>query len=240
HHLVLVLADVALSAVGHELVSALLDVNGAEPVGVEPVLEPVDVPIGGDLAGSSVYVRKVGIDPFGGRLRLADDDGPESADGRDQCERKDQVHERDCKAAGNAKRPDQAHERIQEQRDQQRDEEEEDDVTHGARDHPEKEQQHRQADELDPARNDGLRRGRGHSSDRSAEVVQLRPPSWDWSWAEDGALALDLYEVWEERPVQSRFPVSQIRPRTRWTDPGPSVTVPRMPAPSDRAVAVRR
>jgi hypothetical protein len=46
-------------------------------------------------------------------------------------------------------------------------------------------------------------------SDRTAVVVPLRPPAWDWNWLEDGNLALDR------------------------------VTVPRMPAPSRQLRAVR-
>jgi hypothetical protein len=63
---------------------------------------------------------------------------------------------------------------------------------------------------------------------------------WDWSWAEDGALALDRHELWEEPSVQSRFQVSQNQRRARLRDGGSSVTVPRMPASSDRGAVVRR
>src|SRR5439155_25008911 len=44
-----------------------------------------------------------------------------------------------------------------------------------------------------------LRRPSGHRSDRTAEVVQLRPPRWDWDWMEDGNLALDRHELREDR-----------------------------------------
>jgi hypothetical protein len=47
-------------------------------------------------------------------------------------------------------------------------------------------------------------------SDRTAEVIRLRPPAWNWDWAEDGNLALDR------------------------------VTVPRMPGPSRPVPAARR
>ena len=51
----------------------------------------------------------------------------------------------------------------------------------------------------------------------------IRPPAWDWNWAEDGNLALNPHEVWAETPAPLR-----------------GVTVPRMPAPSRQATAARR
>src|SRR5205807_9817504 len=93
--LVRVLADVVRADVANEIVTALLDVDGVETVRVEPVLEAIDVPVGVDLAGSSVHVRKVGIHPFRGRLRLVDDDGPERPDGGDHPNREHEVPERD-------------------------------------------------------------------------------------------------------------------------------------------------
>src|SRR5439155_7235842 len=144
-------------------------------------------------------------------------------DGGDQCDREDEVHERDCKAAGDAGPLDDADDRVQQQRDQQRDEEEEDDVTHRARHDPEKQQQKGQPDQLDPARDLDLRRPGGHASDRTAEVTRLRPPAWDWDWVEDGNLALARYEHREELPFPAR--VDTVRP---------------MPAPSRQAPAARR
>jgi hypothetical protein len=55
-------------------------------------------------------------------------------------------------------------------------------------------------------------------------VVALRPPSWDWSIWEDGALALEPDDLWEETP-------------SRWKRPGESATVPRMASPRPRSVA---
>ena len=75
--------------------TAGLDVDSTETVVVEPALQAVDVPVGIHLAGLSVHVRKVGIHPFRGRFRLADDDGPERPDDGDNRDRKDEVHERD-------------------------------------------------------------------------------------------------------------------------------------------------
>ena len=172
-HLVRVLADVVLADVAHEPVAAIGDLDSAETMSVEPVLERGDVAVGVDLAGSSVHVRKVGIHPFCGCFRLVDDDGPERSDGGDQCHRKHEVHERDCEAARHADPLDRPDDRVQEQGDQQRDEEQEDDVTDRARHHPEEEQYDRQAHQLDPARNLDLRRAGGHTGDRTAEVVPL-------------------------------------------------------------------
>jgi hypothetical protein len=76
--------------------------------------------------------------------------------------------------------------------------------------------------------------------DRTAEVVPLRPPEWDWNWAEDGNLALDRHEVWEETLVDRRIRLSQTRPPLRLKDGSRFVTVPRMPAPSRRPSAPSR
>jgi hypothetical protein len=68
-------------------------------------------------------------------------------------------------------------------------------------------------------------------SDRTAEVIRLRPPAWDWNWLEDGNLALDRHETWDEEAQSRHGRRLQDRPRF--------VTVPRMPAPSSQAVAAR-
>src|SRR4029079_15300770 len=115
--------------------------------------------------------------------------------------------------------------------------EQEDHVTDRPGDHPEEEQYDRQSHELDPAWDDDLRRPGGHADDRTAEVVHLRPPSWDWHWAEDGNLALDRHELWEEPLEDPRIPLSQTRPPLRLKDGAGFVTVPRMPAPSRRVPA---
>src|SRR5215211_2465437 len=54
--LVRVLADVLRADVAYQVMPALLDVDGAEAVRVEPLLQPVDVAVCGDLAVPSVYV----------------------------------------------------------------------------------------------------------------------------------------------------------------------------------------
>src|SRR6266508_2940455 len=224
HDLVRVLADVVLADVAHEVVPALLHVDRPEAVRVQPALQAVDVAVGVDLAGLSVYVRKVGIDPFRGRFRLVDEHGPERPDGGDQHKREHEVHQRDCEAAGDPDPLDEGHDRAEQERDQQRHEEEEDHVTDGARHHPQQEQQDGQPDQLDPARDLDLRRPGGHANDRTAVVVRLRPPEWDWDWSRslEGSLAIDPAELWVETP------------------PRPKVgTVPPMPAPSRQAPAAR-
>jgi len=62
-------------------------------------------------------------------------------------------------------------------------------------------------------------------SDRTAVVVPLRPAEWDWDWgsATAGSLALDPAELWVEPPPRRQK----------------GGTVPRMPAPSRQAAAVR-
>jgi hypothetical protein len=73
-------------------------------------------------------------------------------------------------------------------------------------------------------------------------VVQLRPPPWDWSAFEDGNLALDRHEVWEEAEEQSRFFVSRTPVPTTLQKRERFVSVRRVPAsrPQRRALAARR
>src|SRR5205807_6827330 len=64
----------------------------------------------------------------------------------------------------------------------------------------------RQPDQLDPARDLDLHRPGGHANDRTAVVVPLRPPRWDWDWSQslDGSLALDPAELWVEPPKRAK------------------------------------
>jgi murein DD-endopeptidase MepM/ murein hydrolase activator NlpD len=59
-------------------------------------------------------------------------------------------------------------------------------------------------------------------------VRALRPPAWDWSIAQDGALALDRSELWDEPPGRPALQPSQARLNG---SPG-CATVPRMSPPA--------
>lgn len=62
-----------------------------------------------------------------------------------------------------------------------------------------------------------------------ARSASRRVPAWDWSFAEDGALALDRYELWEETAYPRALDVSQSRALpTRLNRRPRSSTVPPM------------
>jgi hypothetical protein len=62
--------------------------------------------------------------------------------------------------------------------------------------------------------------------------VRLPSAAWDWSFFEDGALALDRHELWEEPASESRVDLSQSRDSpTRLKAPKPAVSVTSMPRP---------
>src|SRR5207248_11568383 len=130
----------------------------------------------------------------------------------------------------------------EQQRDQSGDQEEEDDVTHGARDRPDQQQEQRQADELDPARDLDLRGRPGrHAVDDTARVVRLRPADLDWFAAEDGNLALDRHELWVEPEERPRLRLSQSPPYDyALQDEEGSVTVPPMPRDGGRSLNARQ
>ena len=92
--------------------------------------------------------------------------------------------------------------------------------------------EHGKADQLNPARDLNRRRPAGHEGHRTAQVVSIRPPEWDWSAFEDGALALDRYELWEESEPSPRLAVLRGRAGdAAMQDADASVTVPDMPSP---------
>jgi hypothetical protein len=71
-------------------------------------------------------------------------------------------------------------------------------------------------------------------------VHDLRPPPWEWSFAEDGALALDRHDLWEEPRSQAPIRVSQ---GGRLKGREPFATVPGMSppmAPQGRAARLPR
>lgn len=63
---------------------------------------------------------------------------------------------------------------------------------------------------------------------RFPRAATVRPPDWDWSWAQEGALALDRHELWDE-PVQRSGTALLQGPRLKGLPA--SDTVPRMPPP---------
>ena len=78
-----------------------------------------------------------------------------------------------------------AHDRVEQQRDQRRDQEQDHGMTRRGRQHPAEQDEQRQPDELDPARNlDPRRRAGGsvHAIDRTTGPPQRprRAPVWDW------------------------------------------------------------
>ena len=77
---------------------------------------------------------------------------------------------------------------------------------------------------------DRIRDPAAHPADRTEVVVPLRKAAWDWSFFEDGNLALDRHELWEEPGSTPGESVSQSRaPHPRLHRLMSSATVPRMP-----------
>src|SRR5439155_3805867 len=67
-----------------------------------------------------------------------------------------------------------------------------------------------------------------------------RPPDWDWSIAEDGNLAIDSYELWEETQEVPRLRLSQSQPdRDSLRVEEQPVSVPPMPRDRGRTIAAR-
>lgn len=73
--------------------------------------------------------------------------------------------------------------------------------------------------------------------------MPLREAAWEWSFFEDGNLALNRHELWEEPGITAGEDLSQSPPqRRRLKAVEPSVTVPPMPSPrpSGRRSRARR
>ena len=207
--LVRVLADVALADLSHEAVAALLHLHGLQAVRVQPVLQPVDVAVGGGLSGGTVTMGEVRVEPVCRRLRLPDDCGRDREDDEPQRRSKGQIHEGDREAARQAHLLEGTHERIEQERHEGRDNEEKDDVSGRAREHPREDEQHRQAHQLHPPRDLDPR---AHRRDATAARRVSRPPDWDWSWTADGALALKPREPFATVPPMPP-PVANRRTR---------------------------
>jgi murein DD-endopeptidase MepM/ murein hydrolase activator NlpD len=70
--------------------------------------------------------------------------------------------------------------------------------------------------------------------------VTLRPPAWDWSFAEDGNLALDRHEVWTESQEAPRLQLSQsLADDGALHDREASVSVRPMPRERGRTAAAQ-
>src|SRR5581483_8423534 len=186
--------DVAVADALHDPVPARLHLDRAEVVRVEPVLQPVDVAVGRGLVGPSVRRGEIVVEAVRRRARLPDDDGGEGDQDDDERAGEGDVHQGDRDPAAQPEHPQRSHDRVEEQRDQRGDEEDEQRVTGRARQDPAEHEQQRQADKLNPARDLNPRRpgGRsGHSGDatrRPTPPERRRAGSGDWL---DGALALD-------------------------------------------------
>ena len=174
-------------------------------------------------------LRKVVVDPGRGRLGLVDDDGRQRDARKDDESGKGEVDESNGKTAWDPRPPEAADDRVEEQRDQPRDDEKEDHVTHRAGDRPSHDQHERQPHELNPPRDNQLRRpSRVHADDRTAAQRRPRSAVWDWSFLEDGALALDRHELWTDVEPPSRLRLLQAKVPPDLNDSTSFVTVPRM------------
>ncbi len=96
-------------------------------------------------------------------------------------------------------------------------------MTYRSRHHPKKHEYQRQAHELHPARDlDPRRNGAaGHASDGIAQVRRIRDDAWDWSFSEDGGLALDRHELWIEPDVETVQRMSRAGTVIRLNEAGP-------------------
>ena len=230
-----VLLDVLRADRVQELRPLLLDLDPPQVMRVQPVLEAFQVLGGAGPGRVSGRDRKVVVDPVAGVARLLHHDRGESEDRECEDGSERQVHDRDREPARDPHSSEPPHQRVEQEGDEERHEEEEDHVTHRSRHHPDQQKQERQPDELHPSRNldprrRGARRSQGgirHPSDGIARARRIRDGAWDWSFLEDGAVALDRHELWVEPPVRSRRPLSQAPPVLRLPLPSSFDTVPR-------------
>ena len=111
-------------------------------------------------------------------------------------------------------------------------------MTNRADDRPREEQEERQADELDPTRDLDLRRSgaaRSANDGRPRSGLSAKPTGAeeDVDWFEDGNLALDRHELWDDFPSAPRLrllqsPAVQVSVQRKRA----SVSVQPMPAPA--------
>jgi len=75
-------------------------IPGETAVGVQPMLQAIDVTIGGGLSGSTASIREVRVESVRSRLRLTHNGGRDRQDDQPKRSRKAQIHECDREAAG--------------------------------------------------------------------------------------------------------------------------------------------
>ncbi len=150
-----------------ELEPVLADLDSLEMVRVEPDLQAVDVVFRPRLfmraRDGEVVVDAVGV---GAHLIRADGRKRDDAEGRGGGE--GEVDDCDGDSTRNPDSAQRAHYWVQEQGDQPGHDEEEDGASDRARKRPGEQEQERQADELNPARNRDPGRPVRHSRDRTA------------------------------------------------------------------------
>src|SRR4029079_2104850 len=115
-----VLPDIAFANPLDDPMPALLDLDRLQMVRIEPLLQPIDVAIGGGLVAPSVLVGEIVVEPVRGSSRLTHDhrgDGDQDDDQR-TCER--DVHDGDGDPAPDSKDPESPDDRVEPKRDQGR------------------------------------------------------------------------------------------------------------------------
>ena len=210
-------------------------------VRVEPELKTLEIVLGARLVEASGGGRKVVVHPVGGVARLLHHHGCESENRECDDSREQHVHDSDREPARDPHASQSADERVEEQGDEQRHEEEEDHVTNRSRHDPQEHEQQRQPHELHPARDRDPRRSAGarHASDGIAQVRRIRDDAWDWSFSEDGSLALDRGDLWIEPEVQTVQRMSRAGAVVRLNGAGPFDRLA-MDMPSSRPTRRRR
>ncbi len=148
------------------------DLHALEVVRVEPGLQPVHIVLGrGELL--LVLLGEVVVYALGQRARAVDADGRQrgqpEAHGRCEAE----IDDRDCDPAWDLDPAQSAHHGIEQQGDERGDDEYEDRVRDGGRELPDENDEERQADELNPARNRDRGVFRGHPEDRIARSGEI-------------------------------------------------------------------
>ena len=167
HRVVDVPGDLSRARIVQEVVELLLDLDPLEPMAVEPVLETVDVLLGSGEAPQARLGGEVLVHLVGGGSPLIDEDAAEQDEDADRSGEEQGVDDEDAEPTRQLQSGQIAHERVQRERDHRGGEEQEQHVPERLREHEDDEQEHGEADELDPARDAdrwGLTR---HGDDRT-------------------------------------------------------------------------